>query len=143
MHLYQWVLALHVIAVIAWMAGLLYLPRLFVYHAGVKPGSESSELFKVMEKRLLRFIINPSMLVMLLSGAALIYLNPDLLNMRYMQSKIILVLAMFGLHGFYARGARDFENDRNTRSVKFWKIMNEAPAVLMIVVVVLVIVKPM
>jgi putative membrane protein len=143
MHLYQWVLALHVIAVIAWMAGLLYLPRLFVYHAGVKTGSESSELFKLMEKRLLRFIINPAMLFMLLSGAGLVYLNPALLDMRYMQAKIILVLIMFGLHGFYSKARRDFEKDQNMHSAKFWKIMNEIPALLMIAVVVLVIVKPL
>jgi putative membrane protein len=143
MHLYQWVLALHVIAVIAWMAGLLYLPRLFVYHAGVKTGSESSELFKLMEKRLLRFIINPAMLFMLLSGAGLVYLNPVLLDMRYMQAKIILVLIMFGLHGFYSKARRDFEKDQNMHSAKFWKIMNEIPALLMIAVVVLVIVKPL
>jgi protoporphyrinogen IX oxidase len=143
MQLYQWVLALHVISVIAWMAGLLYLPRLFVYHADTKRGSESSELFKIMEKRLLRFIVNPAMFAMLLSGAALAYLNPALLDMRYMQAKVVLVLAMFGLHGFYAKARRDFEKDQNVHSAKFWKILNEIPALLMIAVVVLVIVKPM
>ncbi len=142
MHLYQWVLSFHLIALIAWMAGMLYLPRLFVYHTGVAAGSEASELFKIMEKRLLRFIINPAMIATLLSGAWLLFLNPDLLQQRYMQAKLSLVLVLFALHGFFAASRRRFEKDANTRPVKFWKIMNEVPAVIMVFIVILVVVKP-
>jgi putative membrane protein len=142
MHLYQWVLAFHIIAFIAWMAGMLYLPRLFVYHAGVAKGSETSELFKVMEKRLLRFIINPAMIATWLCGIWLLILNPELLKTGYMHAKLGLVLILSALHGFYAASMKRFQKDANTRSTKFWKMMNEVPAVLMIAIVILVVLKP-
>jgi putative membrane protein len=142
MSLYQWVLALHIISMVAWMAGMLYLPRLFAYHAGVAAGSESSELFKVMEKRLLRFIINPAMIATLLCGLWLLFLNPDLLKAHYMHAKLFLVLVLFALHGFLAAARKRFEKDANTRPAKFWKVLNEVPAVIMVLIVILVVVKP-
>jgi putative membrane protein len=142
MHTYQWVLAFHIIAVISWMAGMLYLPRLFVYHTQAKTGSDASEMLKVMEKRLLRFIINPAMIITLLSGATLLYLNPALLHAGYMHAKFAFVFLLFVTHGFYARARKDFERDANTRSTKFWKILNEVPTLLMIGIVIFVIVKP-
>lgn len=142
MDIYQWVLAGHIIAMVAWMAGMLYLPRLFVYHAGAAKGSELSETFKIMERRLLRIIMNPAMILTFIFGIALFYLNPYLLEERAMQAKIILVLLMAGLHGFFARCRKAFEKDANTRSAKFYRIINEAPTLLLITIIILVVVKP-
>lgn len=142
MALYPWLLAFHIISMVAWMAGMFYLPRLFVYHAGAKPGSEMAETFKVMERRLLKIIINPAMILTFVFGGALLYLMPVYLQMPWMQAKIILVLMMTGLHGYYARAARAFAADKNTRSARHWRIMNEAPTLLLIAIVILVVVKP-
>ncbi|MBI3418577.1 MAG: protoporphyrinogen oxidase HemJ [Proteobacteria bacterium] len=142
MSFYPWALSFHLIAMIAWMAGMLYLPRLYVYHAQATPGSEASETFKVMEKRLLRLIINPAMIATLLFGLWLLALNPHLLHERYMHAKFGLVVMLFALHGFFARARKDFEKDQNRRSVRFWKTINEVPALLLAVIVLLVILKP-
>jgi putative membrane protein len=138
---YLWLKAIHVIAVIAWMAGMLYLPRLFVYHADTEIGSKQSETFKVMERRLLRAIINPAMAVTWVLGLWLAY-DSGFYVSGWLQAKFALVLAMSGLHGFYSRWMKDFAADQNTHSAKFYRIMNEVPTVLMIVIVCLVIVKP-
>ena len=136
-----WVKALHIISVIAWMAGMLYLPRLFVYHAEAAKGSESSETFKVMERRLLKAIVNPSMILVFLTGFTLVYLTGDWRD-GWWQAKFILVLGLAGLHGYFARCVRTFAEDRNERPARFYRILNEAPTILMIFIVVLAVVKP-
>lgn len=139
---YLWIKALHVISVIFWMAGMAYLPRLYVYHAEAVPGSEKSETFKVMERRLMRGIINPAMLATFLFGGLMIWANPDLLSQGWFHVKLALVIVMSGLHGVFSRWRRDFEADRNKRSARFYRIWNEAPPVLVVFIVILVIVKP-
>jgi putative membrane protein len=138
---YLWVKALHVIAIIAWMAGMLYLPRLFVYHCVAAPGSVQSETFKVMERRLLRAIINPAMIVSWLLGLWLAW-SGNWLSAPWFHGKLVLVLALSGVHGMLARWTKDFAADRNQHSQKFFRIMNEVPTVLMIGIVILVVVKP-
>jgi len=139
--LYLWLKALHVIAVIAWMAALLYLPRLMVYHCGAEPGSKQSETFKIMEQRLLRLIANPAMIATWIFGIALM-LGGEHYREGWMQAKFLLVLALSALHGLNAKWTQDFAADRNRRPARFYRIMNEVPALLMIAIVVLVIVKP-
>lgn len=139
--MYLWLKAAHVVALIAWMAGLLYLPRLFVYHSEAGVGSPQSETFKVMERRLLRAIMNPAMIATWLLGLWLAY-EGGFLRSGWLHAKLALVLALSALHGHFAAGVRAFAEDRNTRSARYWRILNEAPAVLLIGVVVLVIVKP-
>ena len=139
--LYSWLLALHIIAVIAWMAGMLYLPRLYVYHAEAKPGSELSETFKVMERRLMRAIINPAMIVTWLAGLYLAW-SGHLFSAGWLHGKLLLVVVLSGVHGFFARCVKDFAADRNQRSQRFYRVINEVPTVLMIGIVILVVVKP-
>jgi putative membrane protein len=141
--LYLWIKALHVISVIAWIAGMLYLPRLFVYHCGAAPGSVQSETFKTMERRLLRGIVNPAMIATWVFGLLLLASReaPDWRE-PWLLAKVVLVLALSAMHGFYARWRKDFEADRNTRSARFYKFMNEVPTLLMIFIVILVIVRP-
>jgi protoporphyrinogen IX oxidase len=139
--LYLWVKALHIIAVIMWMAGMLYLPRLFVYHCETAVGSGESERFKTMEKKLLRVIINPAMIATWLFGLTLVYLTrAD--QQHWFQAKFVLVLAMSGLHGFYAASVKRFGRDANTRPQRFWRMINEVPALLVVVIVILAVVKP-
>src|SRR5271168_2321246 len=133
----DWFKAFHVIAVIAWMSGMLYLPRLFVYHTEAAPGSDSSERFKVMERRLLKAIMNPSMIAVWILGPLLAWLTGAYLD-TWLQIKFVLVIIMSGLHGFFVRCWRDFANDRNTHSARFYRIVNEVPAVLMVLIVILV-----
>ena len=142
MEIYLWLKALHVIAVIAWMAGILYLPRLFVYHAMQVPGSEVSETFKVMERRLLRYIMNPAMILSFLFGGWLIMINPGLLEQSWMQYKIIVLVIMTGIHAALSRWRRFFAIDKNTFSPRFFKIINEVPTGLMIAIIILAVVKP-
>lgn len=137
----DWILAFHIIAVIAWMAGMLYLPRLFVYHTQTQPGSESSERFKVMERKLLRGIINPSMIAVWILGPTLAWLTGAYLDV-WLQIKFVLVIVLSGIHGFLVSCWRDFEADRNTRSERFYRVLNEVPAVLMVLIVILAAVKP-
>ena len=139
--MYEWIKALHVIAVIAWMAGMLYLPRLFVYHCDAEAGSKQSETFKVMERRLLKAIINPAMIVTWLAGLYLAW-SGHWFAAPWLHGKLALVIAMSGVHGFFSRWVKDFAADRNTRSLKFYRIINEVPTVLMIGIVILVVVKP-
>ena len=139
--MYEWIKALHVIAVIAWMAGMLYLPRLFVYHCDAEVGSKQSETFKTMEHRLLAAIINPAMAVTWLAGLYLAF-AAHWFSAGWLHGKLLLVVAMSGLHGFLARCVKDFAADRNLRSHKFYRVINELPTVLMIGIVILVVVKP-
>jgi putative membrane protein len=141
MDLYLWIKALHVIAVIAWMAATLYLPRLFVYHSVVARGSEQSETFKVMERRLLNAIMTPAMIVAWLAGLFLIWKGGWMAS-GWLHAKLALVILLSGMHGFLAGQVRAFAQDRNERSQRFFRIVNEVPTVLMIVIVVLVVVKP-
>jgi putative membrane protein len=143
---YEWLKAFHIIAVIAWMAGMLYLPRLFVYHCAAEKGSVQSETFKVMERRLLRGIINPAMIAAIALGLWLAWLGPD---SRYgwfasgwLWAKIALVLALSGVHGLFARWVKGFAADSNPYSQRFYRFINEVPTVLMIAIVILVVLKP-
>jgi putative membrane protein len=138
---YPWIKALHVIAVISWMAGMLYLPRLFVYHCEAEVGSKQSETFKVMEWRLLKAIINPAMIVTWLAGLYLAWSGHWYLS-GWFHAKLTLVLILSGVHGFFSRLVKDFAADRNTRSQKFYRIINEVPTALMVFIVILVVVKP-
>src|SRR5471030_3561617 len=126
-----WILALHIIAVIAWMSGMLYLPRLFVYHTETAPGSESSQRFKVMERRLLKSIMNPAMIAVWILGPLLAWLTGTYLD-SWLQIKFVLVIVLSGVHGFYVRCWRDFANDRNSRTARFYRVLNEVPALLMV-----------
>jgi protoporphyrinogen IX oxidase len=139
--LYLWLKAAHVVAVIAWMAGMLYLPRLFVYHSQVAPDSPQSGTFKVMERRLLKAIINPAMIAAWVLGLWLAW-DAGLFRQSWLHVKLVLVIAMSGLHGHFSAAVRAFAEDRNTRSARYWQIMNEVPTVLMVGIVILVIVKP-
>ncbi len=139
---YEWIKSLHVIAVFAWMAGLFYLPRLYVYHADAKPGSELSETLKIMERRLLRIIMNPAMILSYGFGIWMLAINPDILHQSWMLVKLLFVLLMTVLHAFLARARRDFAADRNTRPAKFYRVLNEVPTVFLIVIVIMVIVRP-
>jgi putative membrane protein len=127
--------------VISWMAGLLYLPRLFVYHCGAEIGSPQSETFKIMERRLLRQIMNPAMIVAWAAGLWMIWAG-GLIHAGWLQAKLTLVLLLSAQHGLSASYARDFAADRNRRSHVFYRVFNEIPTVLMVIIVILAIVKP-
>jgi putative membrane protein len=138
---YPWIKALHIIAVIAWMAGMLYLPRLFVYHCEAEPGSKQSETFKVMERRLLRAITNPAMVATWAFGLWLAWQNGWPVA-PWLQAKLVLVLAMSAVHGLLARWVAAFGADQNRHPQKFYRIINEVPTLLMILIVLLAVVKP-
>ena len=139
---YDWIVALHVIAMIAWMAGLFYLPRLFVYHAGTTPGSETSETFKVMEHKLLRIIMNPAMIATWVFGLLAVWAQPAWLSEGWMHVKLTAVVLMSVFHMILAAWRRALAEDRNARSGRFYRIVNEIPTVLLIVIVIMVVVKP-
>ena len=139
----SYVKAFHVIAIIAWMAGLLYLPRLFVYHAASAKGSEQSETFKVMELRLLRFITTPAMVASWILGLILAF--SGVIDWRadgWFHAKLALVILLSAFHGACAKWTKDFAADRNTHDTHFYRIMNEVPTLLMMGIVILVIVRP-
>jgi protoporphyrinogen IX oxidase len=136
-----WIKALHIMAVIAWMAGLFYLPRLFVYHVDAPVGSVQSETFKAMERRLLKAIMNPAMIVVWLTGPWLAW-SESFLHSPWLHAKLALVLAMSALHGYLAGVVKKFAADANAKSARFYRILNEAPTVLMALIVILVVVKP-
>ncbi|QHQ36598.1 protoporphyrinogen oxidase HemJ [Algicella marina] len=142
--LYPWIKAIHIMAVIAWMAGLFYLPRLFVHHAErAKPGSELSETFKMMERKLLRIIMNPAMIVTWIMGILLLMTGiVDFGSEYWIHAKLLLVLAMTVFHMWLAKCRKAFETDTNAYSGRTYRLMNEVPTLLMIVIVVLVVVKP-
>jgi putative membrane protein len=138
---YLWIKALHVIAIISWMAGMLYLPRLFVYHAVQPAASESSEMLKVMERRLLRFIMTPAMAVAWVSGLWLAY-SAGFFVQGWLHAKLLMVVALSAVHGFLSAEVRRFGEDQRTRDQKFYRIINEVPTLLMICIVIFVILKP-
>lgn len=137
---YLWIKALHVVSVITWMAGLLYLPRLFVYHCKATPGSELSETLKVMERRLLRAIMNPAMLASLIFGGVL--LSQQDFSDGWLHLKLVAIVGLMVSHMLMGKWRKDFEADRNTRGDRFYRIANEVPTVLMIVIVIMAVVKP-
>ena len=140
---YLWIKALHIISVIAWMAGLLYLPRLFIYHVDAEPGSELSETLKIMERRLLKFIMNPAMAASFIFGIILLLgLGEASWSTGWLHVKLLLVAALLVAHMAMGRWRREFAEDRNTRPQKFYRIANEVPTVLMIAIVILVVVQP-
>ena len=136
-----WLKAFHIMAVIAWMAGLFYLPRLYVYHAEAKPGSELSETFKVMEQRLLKIIINPAMIAVWITGPMLAWVQGVYLEPWFL-AKMVLVIVMSGFHGNLGKWRKEFASDSNTRPAKFYRMANEFPTLLMAVIVLLVVLKP-
>ena len=139
---YDIIKALHVISIIAWMAGLLYLPRLYVYHAETTIGSVRAETFKVMERRLLKAIMNPAMIASFLFGIWMLVLAPVLLLETWMQVKVACVLGMAGCHGVFSKIRQQLENDEQPRLARVYRIWNEVPTVLMIIIIVMVVVKP-
>ena len=138
-----WVKALHVISVIAWIAGMMYLPRLFVYHTAAETGSIQSETFKIMERRLYRGIINPPMALTWVFGLTMVF-TPGIIDWHqgWPWVKAAAVILLTGIHGYYGRQVRNFAADRNTRPQGFWRVVNELPFVLVIIIVIMVIVKP-
>lgn len=140
-HLYLWFKAVHVMAVISWMAGMLYLPRLFVYHCGAEPGSRQSETFKVMERRLLRGIMTPAMIASWALGLWMVY-DGGWISAHWLHVKLALAVALSGLHGMLARWTADFAADRNRHSERFYRVVNEVPAALMVGIVIMVVIKP-
>jgi putative membrane protein len=144
--LYAWIKAFHIIAAMAWMAGILYLPRLFVYHCDAEKGSVQSETFKVMERRLLRAIMNPAMIATWVLGLWLAWDGPDSrygwFGSGWLHAKLLLVVALSAVHGMLAHWTKDFAADNNRHSRRFYRFINEVPTVLMIGIVILVVVKP-
>ena len=139
--MYLWLKALHIVAVVAWMAGMLYLPRLFVYHSAAPPGSEQSETFKVMEERLLTCIMLPAMIVTWIVGIVLLLMG-QWIGAGWFHVKFVAVLAMTVMHGLFAHWVNEFRFDRNRHSKKFYRIINEIPTVLLIIIIALATVKP-
>ncbi|QGZ35372.1 protoporphyrinogen oxidase HemJ [Stappia indica] len=139
--LYLWLKVLHIISVIAWMAAMFYLPRLFVYHAEAGPGTPQSETFKVMERRLLKAIMTPAMISSWIFGLWVAY-EGGFFSSGWLHAKLTLVLVMSGLHGYLARCVRQFAADANTHSSRHYRIVNEVPTVLMVLIVILVVIKP-
>jgi protoporphyrinogen IX oxidase len=136
-----WLKAFHIMAVVAWFAGLFYLPRLFVYHVGAKPGSELSETLKVMEHRLLTAIMTPAMAAVWILGLTLAYWEGAFSD-GWLHAKLALVFLLSGFQGALSRWTKDFAADRNTRSAKFYRVANEVPTVFLILIVLLVVLKP-
>jgi putative membrane protein len=138
---YDWIKAVHVIAIISWMAGMLYLPRLFIYHCDAEKGSKQSETFKVMEGRLLRIIINPAMGFAWITGLWLAW-QSGYWKQGWFHGKFLAVLLLSAAHGYLSAATRAFAEDRNDKPARHWRIVNEVPTLLMIAIVILVIVKP-
>lgn len=138
---YPWVKALHIIAVMSWMAGMLYMPRLFIYHTDSEAGSPQSETFKVMERRLLTVIMNPAMVLSWILG---LYMAAFIYHFQggWLHAKLLAVVGLTATHLYFAKAVDLFSRDQNTKSPRFWRLMNEVPTVLMIVIVILVVVQP-
>lgn len=140
---YLWIKSLHIISVISWMAGIFYLPRLYVYHASADKGSELSETFKIMERKLLKIIMNPAMIAAWVFGLLMLHANPEILKGQgWMHAKLTLVLLMSAFHGYLARERKIFLRDENKKTHKFYRKINEIPTLLMIAIVILAVVKP-
>ena len=140
--MYLWIKALHILAIISWMAGLLYLPRLYVYHAMVETGSARDMTFQLMERRLQKAIMNPAMIASFLFGFWMVLLNPDLLSQGWFHIKLASVLLLAGVHGKFAVMRRAFAGGRANRSDRYYRVWNEVPTVLMIIIVVMVVIQP-
>jgi putative membrane protein len=136
-----WIKALHIMAVIAWMAAMFYLPRLFVYHVDAAKGSVQSETFKLMERRLLKAIMTPSMVVVWLTGPWLAY-QSGAFHFGWLHTKLLFVLILSGMHGYFAGVVKSFAADANQRPANYYRILNEVPTVLMVLIVILVVLKP-
>jgi protoporphyrinogen IX oxidase len=139
---YPWFKALHIISMVAWFAGLFYLPRLYVYHASSLPGSDQSETFKIMEQRLLRIIMNPAMILTFIFGILMIVAAPGVMQQGWLHAKLGLVVALAGFHGALAVWRKDFVHDRNHKSARFYRLVNEIPTLFLIVIVILAVIKP-
>jgi protoporphyrinogen IX oxidase len=139
---YPYIKAFHIISMVAWMAGMFYLPRLYVYHAEAVPGSQMSETFKVMERRLLRQIINPAMIATWVFGLILMFGFIDWRSAPWLHAKLVLVVLMSGFHGMLSKWRKDFAADANSRSARFYRIANEVPTLLLIFIVILAVAKP-
>lgn len=139
---YYWILSLHIISVISWMAGMFYLPRLFVYHTRLEIGSDASEMFKEMERKLMRIIINPAMTASWIFGLAMSFGQDSWHAGGWFYVKFAAVLVLSGFHGFLSRWRKDFEKDQNKHTEKYFRMMNEVPTILMMIVVFMVILKP-
>jgi putative membrane protein len=139
--MYLWIKAFHIVAAISWMAGMLYLPRLLVYHCDAEPGSKQSETFKTMEARLLNFIMTPAMAVTWILGIVML-IQGQWLGAGWFHAKFVLVIALSAMHGMFSRYVADFARDRNRHTAKFFRIVNEIPTLLMIFIVILAVVKP-
>lgn len=139
---YEWLLAGHIISVISWMAGMLYLPRLFVYHAMSKPGSEQSETFKIMERKLYKYIMNPAMYSSWLFGLLMLYARWDMfLSFNWMYVKLAGVLLMTAIHYYFIKHLEEFADDKNTKSHVYFRVLNEVPTVIMIIIVIVAVTK--
>ncbi|MBL1404511.1 MAG: TIGR00701 family protein [Hyphomicrobiales bacterium] len=139
--MFEWLLVAHIVSVISWMAAMLYLPRLLVYHYDFAVQSEASETFKIMERRLLKGIMTPAMIFTWVFGLSLMYLSEAWL-FGWFISKFFLVFLLSGFHGVCSKWVREFSEDQRNKSVKFYRIMNEVPAVFLVLIVILVVVKP-
>lgn len=138
---YLWIKAVHIVAMVAWMAGMLYLPRLFVYHAAAAQGSEAARTFEVMERRLMRIIMLPALLVTWLSGLALAS-EAGFFHTGWLQGKLLLVILLTALHGYFAMIRKAFATGTNQRQARFYRIINEVPTILLVGIVIFVVVKP-
>ncbi len=140
---YDWLRAAHIIAVISWMAGMLYLPRLFVYHTGAKIGSDISETFKIMERRLLKIIINPAMIITWILGLLMLHARADLfMSEPWMHVKLLFIVLMTVVAHIYARHVKLFAADKNKKSTKYFKIINEVPTIFMIIIIIMAVIEP-
>ncbi|MCI5043329.1 MAG: protoporphyrinogen oxidase HemJ [Aquisalinus sp.] len=139
---YNWIKSLHLIAVIAWMAGMMYLPRLFIYHHQAQQGGEADKYFKVMERRLLKGIMNPSLIAVWVLGLLMLVAIPGYASSGWFITKFIAVIGISGIHGFYSATQKKFEYGDKPKTEKFWRIINEVPFILLIIIVIMVIVKP-
>ncbi len=139
---YLTIKALHIAAVIFWMAGMLYLPRLFVYHHQAESGGELEGALQIQERNLLKIIMNPALIVMWLLAITMLVVNPALLSQGWVHAKLVLVLLLSGVHGFYAASAKKFQAGERPRTETFWRMINEAPAIAAIIIVILAVVKP-
>lgn len=140
--LYLWVKAIHIIAIISWMVGLLYLPRLYVYHSAARKDSRQDHTFRLMEKRLMKRIMTPAMITAILAGMTLIALNPQPMTQAWLQIKIIFVLALIIVHGKFSAMRRSFIKDTAKKSARYYRIWNEVPAVIMVIIIILAILRP-
>lgn len=139
---YLWIKAFHILAIISWMAGLLYLPRLYVYHAMVEKGSARDMTFQLMERRLLKAIMNPAIIASFGFGFWMVLLNPDLLSQGWFHVKLALVLLLAGVHGKFSAMRKAFAEGRANRTDRYYRVWNEVPTVLMIIIVIMVVVQP-